>query len=57
MIEDDQMAKAAADHRRGGRLQGPVGRGEDDVAREVLGDQLTIGVLPGPEREAGCRAR
>ncbi len=51
VIEHDQMAKPAADHRRGGLLQRPVGRGEDDVAREVLGDQLTVGVLTRAERE------
>ena len=47
---DDQMTEAAADHRRGGLLQRPVGRGVDDVARQMLGDELCVRVLPGAER-------
>ena len=56
-VEDDQVAEAPAHHRRGGLLQRPVRRGEDDVARQVIRDQLAVGILPGADRDAACRAR
>src|SRR5207248_4363673 len=49
-FHDDQVAKAAAHHRRGSLLQRPLGRGEHRVTREVLGDNLRVGVLPVAER-------
>ena len=56
-LGDDEVAEAAADHRDGGLLERPVGRGEDDVGREVVGDALGVGVLARGRSSRGGRAR
>jgi hypothetical protein len=44
------VAEAAAHHRHGRLLQRPVGRGVDDIAGQVIADQLGVRVLSGADR-------
>ena len=52
LFEDDLMAKVAAHHRRRRLLQGPVRRGEHDIAGQMVGHGLAVRVLPGTDRAA-----
>ena len=55
-VDDDQVAEAAAHHRDGGLLERPVGRGERELGREVLGDPLGVGVLAAPSESRMSRS-
>jgi hypothetical protein len=46
-VDDDQVAKATADHLRGCSFQRPVRRGEDQVLRQVIADLLGVRRLAG----------
>ena len=51
LVDHDEVAEAAADHRRRALLERPVGRGEHEVGGEVVGDELGVGVLALADRE------
>ena len=55
-VDHDEVAEAAADHRDGGLLERPVGRGEHEVAGQVVGDVLRVGVLARGRSRSGRRA-
>ena len=50
LVDHDQVAEAAADHRGRALLERPVGRGEHEVGGQVVGDALGVRVLPLADR-------